>query len=216
MLDFSKKIINIIYKKMFNHNKKLCYLVYPKSGSSSMRDYLPSKGFAQPLGRWGHTDMKHIEQYAQLHKINLDEYTFFSTFRDPISHFISCYNWTQNDPKWNGGISGTNIKINSPNDYLNYLENRKYKWNDLHPYLFSQYKNFFRGINNKVKNVLMLDLKPETLQKFCKKYGIEYSPLPHSNKTIKKNSINLNDNEIKRIHKLYESNENYIKNHLFI
>ena len=97
---------------MFNHSKKLCYVVIPKSGSSSMRQWLLNNvfkkpkiltrhprwishnidmGFTKPLGKYGHATVKEIIDYAKENQINIDEYTFFSSFIDPYKKTLLAY-----------------------------------------------------------------------------------------------------------------------------
>ena len=196
---------------MLNHEKKLCYVVYPKSGSSSFRDFLRTKqGFLSPIGRWEHADVKQIIKHTKAQGYDITNYTFFSTYRESIPHFISGYKHIQDHPKWNGKIYGRNIIIKCPEDYLNYLENLEYKWDQYKPYVFCHYKDYFSDKDGDNKVTLMLDLSEQTIKKFCSEFGIKYSPLSWSNKS-KPNKIILNNNQKERIKKLYKANEDFIK-----
>lgn len=77
---------------LFHKESKVAFLLTPRCGSTSLREYLEPLGFSYPLirceeepfFRWHPTYEKCIEVYP-----NLKNYQMYAVFRDPIDRFIS-------------------------------------------------------------------------------------------------------------------------------
>lgn len=175
---------------MFHHQKKLCYVVYPKTASTSLRKFLIRLGFTKPIGVNGHASVTDIFKTGKY-----DDYTFFTVYRNSIDHFLSSYKHVMN--LWNGKILNSNVEIKNVDDYINYLENEWHK----HPYNF---KNFLSDSSGKLRINLFLnmDTLSEDIKKFCRYYGFPQLPFPHLNKQ-KSMELKLTDEQKKRIEKLY-------------
>jgi len=178
---------------MFHHKKKLCYVAYPKSASTTLRKHLVGLGFTKPIGMNGHATVKQILA-SNLH---IKDYTFFTVYRDPVEHFISAYKHVKN--KWQGKLMGTNIHINTLNEYLNYMEK---KWTT-HSYNF---KNFLCDESGKLKinKFLCMDTLNRDFMLFCSEYRFPNIKLQQLNKI--KDNIIVSLEQKKRIRKMYENN----------
>jgi hypothetical protein len=77
---------------LFHKESKVAFLLNPRSGSTSIKEYLSSIGFIYPLIRsnqepffkWHPTHEECVSTYQAL-----NEYKIYSVFRDPIDRFLS-------------------------------------------------------------------------------------------------------------------------------
>lgn len=175
---------------MFHHAKKLCYVVYPKTASTSLRSFLIKLGFTKPIGVDGHCSVIDILKTGKY-----DDYIFFTVYRNPVDHFLSSYKHVMN--LWKGKILNSQVQIKNVNEYIKYLENEWHK----HPYNF---KNFLCDSSGKLRINLFLNMNnlANDIHLFCKYFGFPQLPFPHLNKQIK-NEISLTEEQKNRIEKLY-------------
>ena len=178
-----------------------CYVVYPKSASTSTRNFLKKIGFKKPLGVFEHESIENI-----IKKTGRDDYKFFSVYRDPEDHCISSYKHMikSNYKCWKDIINKYNIK--DFDSWLSYLENYKYNWNEKIPHPFSNYSDFF---NN--KDVIML--KPTQVKSFMETELS--SKISHKFPWVNRINMNiiLTQEQKERIKKIYLPNQNYIEKH---
>jgi hypothetical protein len=182
---------------------KLCYVVYPKSGSTSARSFLKNMGFSKPLGRYQHYPVDKI-----IEKTGKDDFLFFSVYREPYEHCISAYKHIilkQTQHKCWKDLAKNN-SISDFDTWLDYLEKYKYDWNDQSPHPFFYFSDYFDN-----RDVIMLsieELKPFIEEQLGRKIK---ENIPHENKSGNKINVKLTDEQNKRIDKIYEQNIEYIK-----
>jgi len=79
-------------------DKKLLLLLPPKTGSQTLRDLFKScYGNDIPTYFYNHIRYHHITNI--LTDINLDKYTIYAFYRDPISRFMSTFKYLQSEIK---------------------------------------------------------------------------------------------------------------------
>lgn len=183
---------------MFHHEKKLCYLVTPKSGSTTLRSLLPGLGFTKAVGKYEHADYSYvIKKYPRV-----KDYTFFTCVREPISHTKSLYNWAVN--VWHSSMhlydtETTDIKCQGKifHNFDEFIKILKENWGRciICPLLWS--KN--------CQTLLRLENLEEDLKRFLKKHDIRTNfQLGFQNKTTKKNSgVDFNDKTFVEIKNLF-------------
>lgn len=195
---------------MFHHDKKLCYIVYPKSGSTSMRDYLLKKGFVYTFGQ-EHQTFKEIDDKnrERNNRLNLNKYTFFSTYLLPEKHFKSNfkhikYGWGNKIIKNSHWKNQKEHKIENVDDLLDYLEKEN----------LIDYRNWFndnRG-KNRVSIMVEIGLKSESIKNFCQKFDIKYTKFPWLRPSNKDDpnkpdiEVDIIDTQRHRINEIYDYN----------
>jgi hypothetical protein len=178
---------------MFHHQKKLCYVVYPKSASTTLRKQLAILGFTKPIGKYGHATVKEI---LALHP-SVKDYTFFTVFRDPVDHCVSSYKHVKN--KWKGVLLGSSIHINTLNEYIRYMERN---W-ETHNYNFKHFLCDASG-SLKVNRFLYMSELDRDFTQFCRDYALQNITLPKLN--IIKDNVKVSLEQKNRIRKIYASN----------
>jgi hypothetical protein len=179
------------YKLMFHHSKKLCYVVFPKSGSTSMRSWLQGRGFTKPLGENGHFKVTEILDYAEKTNLDLSDYTFFSTYIDREHHFRSHYKHIMK--KWGGHPHAFRRDIPKLKGSEEFLKT----WN-----IENRMKVWFHDLKDKLRLNLFLHLDNVNLERFCKKYSLKFDLLPHKNSISMEIPLSLE--ESKKLEEIYE------------
>lgn len=192
---------------MFHHSKKLCYVVFPKSGSSSMRRYLLEKGFTRPLGPSGHATISDIYSFSKKNKVDIENYTFFSTYTDPIHNFISRYKHVTK--LWSGKVCkespgyidhlGVSTGGKPSEKIISKVSEMLELWTKENEE--KRIKQWFYN-DGKLRLDIMLHMDSKSIESFCKKYELKYSPIQHLNKIS--SNISLTENEIETILYNYE------------
>lgn len=190
---------------MFHHKKKLCYVPFPKSGSSSLRNHLTQYGFTKTInGRLGGTNPTITDILEKTKHIkDIDSYTFFTVHRDGISHFKSAYKYVIKN--WNGKIKfhcdkeNKTYTISSPEDYITYLESKP------RTYTYDLYLRDQHG-KLRINRFLELNNLDEEFRLFCTDYNFPCKPIPRLNSN--KNKVLLTKDIIVRVKNFYSNNQN--------
>lgn len=183
---------------MFHHGKKICYVAYPKTASTSLRSFLIKLGFTKPIGINGHASVIDILKTG-----DYSDYVFFTVYRNPTEHFLSSYKHVMN--LWKGKILNSHIEIKNINEYINYLENEWHR----HQYNF---KNFLCDSSGKLRINLFLNMNnlSDDINKFCRYFSFPQLPFPHLNKQPQNETIILTNEQKNRIEKLYSRTNTYV------
>tara|TARA_X000000950_G_scaffold243548_1_gene299092 strand:+ start:1895 stop:2491 length:597 start_codon:yes stop_codon:yes gene_type:complete len=164
---------------MISHKHKAIFVHVPKTAGSSMRVYLRKRGFGSveyhaPDGSNDDITGVYVNGTSWRIKRNLenewDKYFKFAFIRNPWDRMVSC--WKNRAIKYED--FGKFLK-----DYPYPQSNHNLIWHTL-PQL--NHMTDLNG-NNMMNYVGKFENLDQDLNTICKKLGIEYSPLPHINKS---------------------------------